>query len=113
MKLDKRERKFIVPAVYFDWKIEESLTGDFFWDYDRSIPVKIDSTCKRLIKKGILEELFCGDLLTIKSTELGKLFKCDNAMCHNGWLYDNAGEILERCTRCDGIGIMSESAVIV
>lgn len=109
-KLNKTERKFISPAINYNWKIEPvGSSGLYAWDGDTQMGlyVKVGVVCKALINKGFLEYVYQS---VIRKTNLADSFKCS---CDNGNKHifdDNFDCVVEtiKCNLCDGIGVLSE-----
>ncbi|WP_448175843.1 hypothetical protein [Morganella morganii] len=110
-KLNKRELKYLAPAVLYGWRIEKSrLHKQGRWDGDYLMPVTIGSVAEKLISLGLLEKLTIGHVegaFSLRLTNKGYSLRCRE--CHNGWLYDNNDEITGKCPVCDGIGVVNKT----
>lgn len=111
MKINKRERKFLIPAISYGWQIYEPARRQktWHWDDDNILPVQIGKVCEGLIDKGLLERCFN----VIRKTKLGESFKCKERFCFNGRreVYDDDSNLLSTgtCQKCDGIGVLSDN----
>ncbi|MCE7641068.1 hypothetical protein [Vibrio fluvialis] len=113
--MNKRERKFIHPAIYSGWRIEHG-DGDSkgYWDGDKYMPVSVGAICNSLVAKGYLEayKVHVGHTTTYyRATDKAKSLKCYNGMCSRGYIVNDDGYVTDkRCPHCeDGIKFEAKS----
>ena len=105
MKITKRERNFIRPAIINGWAIYGHFySGRFCWNDESNMPVQIGPVCDSLIKKGLLE----ADRWSIRKTKLAISLRCANGMCHQGRIYNDDMPV-GVCPKCDGTGVLLET----
>ncbi len=109
MKLNKIERKFLLPFKGWD---AECQSGRWFFDGDNLMPVKIGPVARKLIEKGMLEQLYFGTTPRVRLTKLGHTYACK---CSWGkrYLIDDDGCTGDQvvCDKCDGLGVLAEPPV--
>ncbi|HFQ4839767.1 hypothetical protein F6X00_25425 (plasmid) [Vibrio vulnificus] len=101
--MNKRERKFIHPAIYYGWKIElRAGESKGYWDGDRLCPVSVGPMCLSLIDRGYLEPLPIGHVTIIRATAKAKALKCFGGMCSHGRIIDDDGNETDKlCPDCE------------
>ncbi|AKJ41520.1 hypothetical protein [Pragia fontium] len=106
--LNKRERKFIHPAVVYGWKIENQCwNGKTFWEGDNLCPVNVGPICEGLVKNGYMEKVVHdGRLIFIRATSKAAALKCYR--CQYGKEINDDGDEIGTCTHCDGEGMKLE-----
>lgn len=107
MKINRRERNFLINALVHNWKIKVYQNQNTcHWDEDILFPVLIGNICKGLIKKELLKDF--GSV--IQSTKLADTFKCKEPYCDGGKLiiYDDFDDIISdaNCKKCEGTGVL-------
>lgn len=102
MKIGKRERKALAPALLYGWKIYTRGRGAWRWDDDETMPFLALESLQSLVRKGLME--CCFD--EYRATALARTLRCSH--CHQGKLYQDDEEI-GACTHCDGTGVVLEA----
>lgn len=106
MKISRRERKYILPAVLYLWDIHSS-GGGHVWDGDEYMKVSVGAICEKLIEKGILQRISYGSgHFMIRSTDIGLSFVCQSSGCLEGKLYDDNNAVTGECANCEGTGVL-------
>lgn len=101
VKIGKRERKALAPALLYGWKIYTRGRGAWRWDDDATMPFLAVESLQSLVRKGLME--WCFD--EYRATALARTLRCK--YCHQGKLYQDDEEI-GACKRCDGTGVVLE-----
>lgn len=106
-KLNKRELKYLAPAVLYRWDIEKSsLDSKGYWDGDRILPVALGKMAEKLIAQGYLEDVsLIPKNLQLRATEKAKKLECKN--CCHGWMLNENDERTGECPVCSGIGLVN------
>lgn len=102
MKITKRERTALAPAVLYRWKIW-TFGNRLFWDADPTLPFRAEKTLEALVRKGLMvREL--GDVY--RATGLARSLQCPS--CQSGKLYEEDTAV-GNCEKCQGTGLRLES----
>lgn len=110
--MNKNERKFIQPAIVYDWKIEIVPWRKIpLWEGDSILPVKVGKICESLIEKGYLEKVDMGrGMVTIRATNKAKALKCNAPGCCKGKTVDENGQESGDCQHCEnGVIVQNNS----
>lgn len=106
-KLNKRELKYLAPAVLFNWEIEKaSFDSKGRWDGDPMMPVAVGVMAEKLIAQGYLKDVSLFNHLRLRATEKARSLKCKD--CHNGTKLNENDEPIGECPVCNGIGLLME-----
>lgn len=108
MKISKQERAYIYPALILRWRIEIFPNRKYYWDGDKVMPVKVGVLCKQLVDKGLLNWVKVREWEHISVTDKANMFLCKSNGCYNGKIYNDNDEEIEKCTNCEGTGIILE-----
>lgn len=105
-KLNKRELKYLAPAVLYRWDIEKaSFDSKAYWDGDRILPVTIGKMAEKLIATGYLKDVsVIRNLLQLRATEKAIALECRD--CYHGSKLNENGERIGECPVCSGIGLV-------
>ncbi|MCG6489528.1 hypothetical protein K6U37_11220 [Vibrio parahaemolyticus] len=108
-KLNKRELKYLAPAVLYGWDIEKSsYDSKGYWDGDRILPVVVGKMAEKLITQGYLKEIsLFPNHLQLRATEKATSLKCRD--CHQGSKINENDERIGECPVCNGIGLVNQA----
>lgn len=105
-KLTISELKYLSSAVLFNWEAQQwtNRTGNkaWYWQGDKSFPVKVGKTMDKLVSMGLMERLVIG-IPRIRATE--KAFSLQCKKCHRGRLFNDSDEDIGACPSCKGVGL--------
>lgn len=105
-KLNKRELKYLAPAVLHRWDIEKApYDSKGYWDGDRILPVAVGTIAEKLIAQGYLKDVSLFNHLRLRATEKARSLKCKS--CHNGTKLNENDEPIGECPECSGIGLVN------
>ncbi|HEM8138366.1 TPA: hypothetical protein U2M34_001238 [Providencia rettgeri] len=106
-KLNKRELKYLAPAVLHRWDIEKaSFDSKGYWDGDRILPVAIGKMAEKLIAQGYLKDVsLIRNHLQLRATEKAKGLECRD--CYHGSKLNENDERIGECPVCSGIGLVN------
>lgn len=106
-KLNKRELKYLAPAVLYDWDIEKApYDSKGYWNGDRILPVSVGKMSEKLIAQGYLKDVSLFNHLQLRATEKARSLECKN--CHRGSVLNDDDERTGECPVCNGIGLVME-----
>lgn len=95
--LNKREKRFLQPAIVYGWKIEIWPSRKTpMWDGDPLFPVRLGPMFDSLLEREYLEKCFLG----FRGTEKALAYKCRSCQGH-GRLYDDNGIETGKCPDCE------------
>lgn len=108
-KLNKRELKYLAPAVLFNLRIHKNPYRKIgCWDRNSSRPVVIGATAEKLITFGYLEKVYTygetdglAGFYFLRATLKGMSLECGN--CVDGRMLNDTN-----CPVCNGIGLVTE-----
>lgn len=112
MKLSKRERDVLAPAVLYNWNIEINRNGTARWDGDVNLPFRAFKTLDQLVDKGLLESLRAPyGWKDYRATAKAREYKCTAARCQQGNIYgedpdSSYDKVIAKCTVCEGTGLV-------
>lgn len=105
-KLNKRELKYLAPAVLYDWGIEKAPhDSKGYWNGDRILPVSVGKMSEKLIVQGYLKDVSLFNHLKLRATEKARSLECKN--CHRGKVLNDDDELTGECPVCGGIGLVN------
>lgn len=108
MKITRRERDYIRPAIIYGWPIVTYCNSRSCWDGDNLMPVAVGPMCEKLIDRGVLERLSeYGLPEKIRATKRSKELKCNAEGCYEGKLYKE-DDVVGECKHCEGTGLVLE-----
>lgn len=105
-RLGLRERELLYWAVVHGWQLHFDHRGRCQWEGDRMLPFRADATLRKLVSKGLMQEIKVGSDSIFRATSACEPFKC--RACQRGRIYDMDTEI-GKCPACDGLSLLPKA----